>query len=255
MPRLPTSQDRVMVIGATGEGKSVAALWLLSYADFDIMPWIIIDYKREALIADIERSGAIILYDDRRMPNKAFPEPPTDPGLYIVRPDPDQKEEVNNFLLQVWRNGNTGLFCDEAFMIPQKRPFKAYDSLLTQGRSLNCPMIMLYQRPVDMSQYATSQAEYWAVFRIRKKDDVDKANQYIGTAKGPNGELIDVNYRLPRYYWLWYDVSEDDCCVMRPVPPPQAVLGVFRERLRPQQDEIEGNDEQASLPRPTLRLV
>lgn len=254
MARLPTSQDRVMVIGATGEGKSVAALWLLSFADFDLMPWIIIDYKREALIADIEQSGAVLLYDDRKM-KRDFPPPPTEPGLYIVRPDPDQKEEVNNFLLQVWRNGNTGLFCDEAFMIPQKRPFKAYDSLLTQGRSLNCPMIMLYQRPVDMSQYATSQAEYWAVFRIRKKDDVDKANQYVGAAKGPKGELIDVNYRLPRYYWLWYDVSEDDCCVMRPVPPPHEVLAIFRDRLQPEKGEIGNYDNVSTPPRPMLRLI
>ena len=258
MPRLPKTSDRTMVIGATGEGKTVAALYLLSYQPFHDIPYIIIDYKRDALIAEIELMGAEVIYDNRRDEGKDYPEPPTEPGLYIIRPDPDHKEQVDTFLKAIWRNGNTGLFCDEAFMIPQKRPFKAYDALLTQGRSLNCPMIMLYQRPVDMSQYATSQAEFWMVFNLRKPEDIEKAGEYVGEAKGPSGEKVTVKTKLPRYYWLWYDVAEDDCSLMQPVPAPQIVLETFAQRLTPppSDDGLEPAELEAEVKRegPGFRL-
>ena len=233
MARLPGVDARTMVIGRTGEGKTVGGLFLLAYQNWSEMPWVIIDYKRDKLIAMIETAGAKVLYDNRTMEGKPFPPPPVEPGLYIVRPDPDQREEVNSFLFQMWRQGRVGLFCDEAFMIPQKRPFKAYDALLTQGRSLECPMIMLYQRPVDMSQFATSQADFWMVYNLHKPEDIAKANEYVGSTVGSQGETIDVTTKLPRYYWLWYDVSADECAVMQPVPGPADLIGVFRQRLTP----------------------
>ncbi len=262
-PRLPGVSDRTMVIGATGEGKTVGGLYILSYQPFHEMPWVIIDYKRDKLISAIEDAGAEVIFDNRKDEGKEYPEPPTEPGLYIIRPDPDHKEQVNTFLQAIWRNGNTGLFCDEAFMIPQKRPFKAYDNLLTQGRSLNCPMIMLYQRPVDMSQYATSQAEFWMVYNLRKPEDIEKAGEYVGAAKGPAGKSITVKTKLPRYYWLWYDVSEDNCEIMSPVPAPETVLAVFYDRLEPPPEQGTPQLEAPATPllegpkeeRPGFRLI
>jgi hypothetical protein len=251
--RLPTDQDRVMVIGATGEGKTVGALWLLSYAPFHDIPYIIIDYKRDPLIRRLQEEVAVPVIYDNRVDTGAWPTVPVDPGLYIMRPDPEQKEEMNNFLLQIWRQENTGLFCDEAFMIPQKRPYKAFDNLLTSGRSLHIPMIMLYQRPVDMSQYATSQAEYWAVFNLRKPKDIETANEYIGVCRLSDGTRVDASYHLPRYHWLWYDVVHDICTVMRPVPPPDAILEKFRGRLGPQQSALEQVLSEEK-PRPMLRI-
>ena len=245
-----------MVIGATGEGKTVGALWLLSYAPFHRMPYIIIDYKRDEMIQQVEEAGALVLYDNR-IREGPFPLPPTKPGLYIMRPDPDEKDQMNAFLTQVWRNGYTGLFCDEAFMIPQKRPFKAYDNILTSGRSLRIPVIMLYQRPVDMSQYATSQAEYWMAYNLRKPRDIETANEYIGETTGPNGERIDASFRLPRFYWLWYDVVNDDLHVMQPVPQPAKIIEAFRARLIPPAapDETEDETEEEVEPKVRLHLV
>jgi hypothetical protein len=254
MIRLPTDQDRVMVIGATGEGKTVGALWLLSYAPFHRMPYIIIDYKRDSMIQQVQEVGATVLYDNR-IRESAFPSPPTEPGLYIMRPDPEEKEQMNAFLLQVWRNGYTGLFCDEAFIIPQKRPFKAYDNILTSGRSLRIPVIMLYQRPVDMSQYATSQAEYWMAYNLRKPSDIDIANEYIGETEGPNGERIDASFHLPRFYWLWYDVVNDDLHVMRPVPRPEKVIETFRARLIPPEAPKTEEETQEVEPKARFHLV
>jgi len=245
---LPTIQDRTMVIGATGEGKTVGAMWLLSRSPFHEIPYVIIDYKRELMIAQLEEAGASVIYDNRRKAG-SFPSPPVEPGLYIVRPDPDEREEMNAFLSQIWRNGNTGIFCDEAFMIPQKRPFKAFDNILTTGRSLNMPLIMLYQRPVDMSQYATSQAEYWMVFNLRKPSDIEIANQYIGSTV-IYGRKYDAGTHLRPHYWMWYDVHNDGLHLMQPVPPPARIMDVFRQRLRPA-DELE----EPEKTRPRLRLI
>lgn len=263
MNSLPTIEDRVMVIGKTGSGKTVGGLWLLSLSCFHEIPYVIIDYKRDKMIAQLDDLGAVVIYDSRSDDKSLtkWPLPPNEPGLYIIRPDPEDKDEMNAFLMQIWRMGSVGLFCDEAFMIPQKRPFKAYDNLLTQGRSLNIPMIMLYQRPVDMSQYATSQAEYWAIFKLTKYTDIEKANEYITPAIGVDNSRIDAKTRLPRFYWLWYDEIEGVTTVMKPVPNPDAVMNNFRKRLKPppQSEEIPINSMELSEPivkrQAALRLV
>src|ERR1700742_4420676 len=172
---------RILVLGATGEVKTVNAYWQLSRANFHEMPWFILASKGDPLIKRLEAMGVLVIYDARRG-DKKFPEPTTVPGLYIIRPLIEQEEEVNNFLAQVRINGKTGLWIDEGFLIPQKARFSAYNNLLAQGRTLNIPMIMLYQRPFGLSQLVTSQSEFWAVYHLRKPDDMQKVDEYIEPA-------------------------------------------------------------------------
>ncbi len=219
----PSDSDRTIVFGRTGSGKTVGALHHLSGSSFDLKPWIIFDYKGDKLIRGIQDAGAREI-DVRK-------KPPTKPGLYVVRPDVQEPAITNDFLLNVWRQEETGLFFDEGFMVPQNRPYKAFDHIMTQGRSKNIPVIACYQRPAWLSQFATSQADYFRVYHLHKPEDRAKANEYMGEAKGPKGELIGVNYRLPDHYSLWYDVGNDQATVLRPSPPPEAVLGAFEQRL------------------------
>lgn len=248
--------DRILILGATGEGKTANAYWQLSRANFHEMPWYVFDYKRDTTLANLERMGWPVVYDSRKTPGKPFPAPTTRPGLYIMRPEPEQAEEVNDFLASVWRQGNTGLYFDEGYMIPQKQKLGAYNKLLIQGRSLNIPMIMLYQRPVDMSQYVTSQSEFWAVYRLRKPGDFDKVDEYIVPAiingRRYNSSLTDPEgNRLPRYYWLWYDEREGDTKVMQPVPIPAVSTEVFARRLAKTDDR----SALGATQRPTLGVV
>lgn len=226
--RWPTNSDRTFIAGRTGSGKSVFGLWLLSTRNFDEQPWIIFDYKRDPLIRQIEQAGAREI---------ALTRPPTKAGLYIVRPDPDEPAIVNQFLRRVWDNQNTGLFFDEGFMVPQHRPYKAFDGIMTQGRSMNIPVIMLYQRPVTMSQFTASQSDFFGVFHLIKKEDREKVGEYMGELQLSEGRTLDVNSKLPPYWCLWYDVGRDRLDVLRPCPSPQSILETFGTRLEPLQQK------------------
>jgi hypothetical protein len=201
----------------------VGGLWLVSSRSFHVKPWFMFDYKGDNMIADIEDMGAREVRIDKK--------PTTKPGLYIVRPDPSEPRVTNDFLMNVWRNEQTGLYFDEGFMVPQHRPYKGFDAVMTQGRQKQIPVIACYQRPAWLSPFALASAEYLWTYHLLKPEDRAKMNEYIGEAIGPNGEKIDVNYRLPKHYSLYYDVNDDCATVLRPVPHPDVILETFSTRL------------------------
>src|SRR5574337_795407 len=132
--RLPNNQQRLVIVGRTGSGKTRAGLWHLSTRNFN-SPWIIVDYKRDELIA---QSPAVELGLNEKIPKN---------GLYVIRPDPTDEDNsaVENLMMRCWDRGNIGLYFDEGFMVPDE---KALRMILTQGRSLRVPVIMVSQRPV-----------------------------------------------------------------------------------------------------------
>lgn len=223
MVNWPNDENRLLITGRTGSGKTVGGLWQLSFRSWNAIPWYIFDYKGDGMIADIEDCGAREVRVDKKPPTKA--------GLYIVRPDPSEPKVTNEFLMNIWRQEDAGLFFDEGFMVPQHRPYKAFDHIMTQGRSKHIPVIACYQRPAWLSAFALASAEFLWTYHLLKPEDRAKMNEYVGEADGPNGEKIDVNYRLPKHYSLYYDVAEDQATVFRPVPPPDVILETYKSRL------------------------
>jgi len=222
----PQDDNRTLVLGRTGSGKSVFAIWLLSSRSFHSKPWIIFDSKNAAndvLMNGLEDLGVPEIDIKKR--------PPVKPGLYIARPKIEDPVSTNRFLMDCWRQEETGLFFDEGFAIPQHRPFNAFDYIMIQGRSKNVPVIACYQRPRLLSQQLLSNIEFFAVFHLLKPEDRELIDGYVGYAEGPNGEEIDVNYKLPKHFCLWYDVNEDKATVLRPCPGPDAILEIFAARL------------------------
>lgn len=223
--RGPTAQQRTLIIGRTGSGKSQFGIALLSTRNWDEMPWIFIDYKGEDLWEDIREA----------CPNIKSIKPsdnvPTKPGLYHMRPLPKVDDmAVEAFLWKVHKKGHVGLFVDEGYALPQK---DAFDVLLTQGRTLYIPIICLYQRPVWMSRFAVAQADFVAVFAQMDERDLKTSAQFVKAAKGPNNEIISVFTDLPPYYCLWYDVGRSQSTVLRPAPSRQEIIDTFIRRLKP----------------------
>ncbi len=72
----PGDQHRHAIVGQTGSGKTTFGLWMLSRRSFDKMPWIIVDAKRDDIIADIPHQEEIDVGSKI----------PKHPGLYVVRP-------------------------------------------------------------------------------------------------------------------------------------------------------------------------
>jgi len=211
--KLPGPDSRTLVVGKTGSGKTVAATWQLSERDYDVRPWIVIDYKHERLFSLIR--GAEVISVRAKLP--------TEPGVYIVQPRPDEEGEVEAMLWAIWERGNTGLYVDEGYMLPMKGKSPAFQAILTQGRSKQIPVITLSQRPVWISRFAISESDYYQVFWLTDIDDRKTVGRFI-----PDG----VNNRLEEYHSIWYDVKQDRKAVLQPVPSEAKILATFDRRLR-----------------------
>ena len=225
--RGPTDQQRTLILGRTGSGKSQFAIALLSTRNWHEMPWVIIDYKGEDLIADIRKENK-----GRIKEISVHEKPPKKPGLYWMRPVPKVDDEaMEKWLWAAWKQTHIGIFIDEGFALPQRA---AFDAILTQGRTLRVPVICLYQRPAWMSRFAVAQADFFAVFDQNDERDLKTTKAFVKPyVNEATGEEITVYTELPRYYYLWYDVGLGKCHLMSPAPDRQSILSTFKQRLSP----------------------
>lgn len=229
MPNGPTSQQRVIILGRTGTGKSQFAIALLSTRDWHLKPWTIVDYKGEDILLEIMEVCRKLKLPFKEI--KVTDAPPKKPGIYYMHPRPQFDDEaMNAYLYKVWEQGNHGLFIDEGYALPQGRN-DVFDMILTQGRSLHIPVIVLYQRPSWMSRFAVAQSDFRACFALDDERDTKVAASYIKPAKGSNGEIISVNTPLPKYHCLWYDVSEGVTSILSPAPTKDEIIDAFVSRL------------------------
>ena len=205
--RLPNSRQRIAIVGRTGSGKTQAAAWHLSRQAIDKMPWVIFDYKRDDLLNAIPRAEHIGL------------EVPIHPGVYITHPLPSQESQVENYLWKLWQKENVGVFVDEGYMIGDN---PAFNALLTQGRSKRIPMIVLSQRPVWMSRFVFSEADFYQVFHLNDKRDKKTIEAFVPA---------DLSSRLPDYHSHYYDVGRNALHRFSPVPGEGEILQTFADKL------------------------
>jgi len=211
--RLPDSTKRTAVIGSTGSGKTRGGIWLLSSRDWDVRPWVIIDFKHDDFIARIPGLQEIRVTDA----------PPKKPGLYVVRPHPDDQAELDQFMYRCWDQENIGLFFDEGLMVGKNGRSRWMRALLTQGRSKHIPMIILTQKPVWIDTWIMSESDYLWTFRLNRPSDRNTVQEYM---------TAQMNERLAPYHSQWYDVASDTLTVFAPVPRDAAILATFRTRVQ-----------------------
>jgi hypothetical protein len=209
-PRLPSDQNRLAIVGATGTGKTQAAQWHLSHRRYDVMPWIVYNFKADESIDSIPYIREV-----------GLDELPTQPGVYVARPLPDLDDEaVDHQMRAIWKRGNIGVWVDEGYMIsPRNRSFQM---LLTQGRSKNVPMIVLSQRPVWMNRFVFSESEFYQVFRLQHRKDRETMAQIVPA---------DFDNPLPPYHSWYYDAAMNRVSVTRPVPDLSVIHNTFARRL------------------------
>lgn len=213
-PRLPNDKQRLAILGRTGSGKSLAALWHLSNAGFDRKPWLIVDFKTDEHINSIDRAKYI-----------STKETPKNPGIYIVQPHPQDGEALAGMLQRVWEKENIGVWIDEGYMMSESPAVeKRFVSLLTQGRSKRIPMIVLSQRPVWISRFVFSESDFYQIFQLQDKRDVQTIASFIP----PNTYI-----RLPDYHSIYYDVGRNDVSYLAPVPSEDSILEKIDTKLKP----------------------
>src|SRR5262249_979811 len=162
---LPRSDHRTAIMGRTGSGKTALALFLLSHSNFNEKPYYIVDYKGDQHISELNRAREIDLH-----------ELPRQPALYIVRPLPHQQEAMEHWLWRVYSHGNSGLYFDEAYMLPDEGAFPA---ILTQGRSKGINSIVITQRPAWISRFVFSEANQFSAFHLNDRDDRKKLWRFL----------------------------------------------------------------------------
>jgi DNA helicase HerA-like ATPase len=100
----------------------------------------------------------------------------------------------------------------------------AMNAVLTQGRSKRIPMIVLSQRPVFMSRFVFTEADYFQVFNLTDDEDQKRVRSFVPKYKR--------GMELPKYHSIYHDVSEYDTVLLTPVPSRDEILDTFAEKLR-----------------------
>lgn len=210
--RFPSDTDRLVIVGATGSGKTQAELWHLSHRRFDLMPWLVFNFKHDENIDAIP--GAVHI---------PITQLPTGTGLYITHPTRADIREgrLEHLLETIWEKGWIGLGVDEGFMMGHS---DAYRDILIQGRSKHIPMIIGAQRPSWLDSFTFTEANYWQVFRLQWEKDRDKVREFI-----PSEE---IDKKIPEYFSHYYDVNGHELTPLRPVPSLETIHGTFARRLR-----------------------
>jgi hypothetical protein len=218
---LPKISEHAAIIGATGSGKTQHGAWVLSNAPFDRIPYVILNFKTDALLSSIDRAKQI-----------TYADLPKVPGVYILNPEPwsesSGNSELETWLRKVWERGGIGLFVDEAYMMPRD---KAYPAILTQGRSRRVPTINLMQRPVWVPRFVFSEASFFTVFRLSVRDDQKKVEEIL-----PQGSILPV----PEFFSIWYNVKKNVVQYLRPTETADEILDRFEFRLKPRRTVLRG---------------
>jgi hypothetical protein len=174
------------------------------------MPWIILDFKGDELINGIERANHIS-YDDKIGKT----------GIHILHPLPNETEQVENFMWQMWQRERIGIYADEGYMLGNN---PAFEACLTQGRSKNIPMIVLSQRPAWISRFVFSEGDFFQVFHLNDKRDRKAVESFMP----PN-----FGVRLPPFHSHYYDVGRDALYSLSPVPGAQEILDAIDAKISP----------------------
>jgi len=191
----------------------------LSNANLKSKPWYLFDYKLDEHLARIQHAQNLGVHE--RLPTK--------PGLYHIKPELKADDDnVELMLRKIWRRGDSGIYFDEGYSVPQGPWKNSFRTLMTQGRSLNIGVITLTQRPVWIDRFAISEADFYAVFHLNQKSDRKTVEELLPDDYGSPFET-----RLPDYHCRWYDVGRDWLCELSPAPSPEISIAKIDSKLKP----------------------
>lgn len=225
MLRFPDDTQRHAIVGTTGSGKTTFGTWCLSRRNYNRMPWIIIDAKRDPMIADIPGLEEIDITSKPPRGGKRGR------GLYVTRPTPGDFDDglCTAFLYRVWENEDTGLFIDEGYA------FKQFDrglrTVYTQGRSKHIPAISLSQKPSWVSPFLFSESEFKSVFYLDQPADIDRAMAWL-PARDPNTGA-EVRPDLLEDHFSYWCHRRKEFALLAPCPPEAEIMDEFdRKRVK-----------------------
>lgn len=219
--QLPDDTQRHLVIGRTGSGKSQFATHTLSMRSITDMPWVLCNFKDDEILNALPS----IELDTMKLPKKMLP------GLYMVRPDVDDWDGMEQLMKDMWSRTHMGLYIDEALPISSPR-HPAFRRILTQGRSRRVPVIAATQRPVDLDRYAFSESEFMNVFAMSDDREAEKIKDMTGIELNMS-ILPSLPDELPYSYSI--DRIRRKVTMTPPAPQFDEIVDAFHRRLHKSQ--------------------
>lgn len=209
------SNDRILVVGKTGSGKSYLVRNVL-FPAFE-RP-IFFDWKRREYrhMNNVPKARTLSGVEDWLSGKADVP----DDSHGLVYVPKEQTDDVFNELCRVcYEAGNNQLIVDETKGIYSRvgnaslLPF--HDRLMVEGRDLGVGITHVTQRPKRVPMECVSEAEHIFAFRLNLKDDRDRLKEVMGEAAF---RLKD----LQKYHYLYMaeDWNEPKACKPVELPNP-----------------------------------
>jgi len=185
---LPRIDERMMIIGMTGSGKTYFAEKILRWRKYVV----VYDLKGE-----LNWEGYRIITDFNELKQAEEPKLIFKPPLSFIN-DPD---EVNSFFHWVYERRNTTLYVDEVMTCCFKGQICFWLlAIVTRGRELGISFIGATQRPKQIPLSLLSEAERWATFRLNIRGDAERIEHTFGI----EAESIQA---LPKRYFYYGSID------------------------------------------------
>lgn len=207
---------RTVIVGRTGTGKTVSGLFLLSRYDLEDDPWILFNFKNDRHLNSLRNVREI---DWDFVPSKK------DHGLFMLRPHPancrGKGSKMEEYLYKLWERTRIGLFVDEMLVVGEN---DAMNLILTQGRSLEMPVIGCTQRPVGITRWSFSEAQFIQCFDLNDDRDIETVESFTP---------LDWAEEKPlgKHQSWWYDIAENEMVRWNPVPNMTETRAVLDAKL------------------------
>lgn len=192
MPRIKlTSNERVLISGKTGSGKTYLAHYITrpikrlmvldgkgTLSDWNLEPW------------DSGSSRAMLRGEPVR--------------IRVVPPlSVDVMDFWNETIIQAYHAGNMLIYIDELYAVspPNQKPPDALWAAYTRGRELGLGVWASTQRPVWIPLFALSEADHFFMFRLQLNEDRQRMSAFMGT---------EVMQSISDRHGFYYASSEAD---------------------------------------------
>lgn len=186
------ANDRVMIVGITGSGKSVLLRHLLKI------------YK--------EQGVKFVLYDSQHQHGDlASIENPEDKNVVYQPEIVDSVEEFEKICSLVWKRRNVVLAIEnlDFYSTPQKPQSPSFKKLIHLGRMKGIGLLMTTRRIADVHKSPCSQVKHWFIFRTFLPNDVKYLRQFVG-------KTADDAMTLDPYQFIYWSFGKVQIC--QPIP-------------------------------------
>lgn len=205
----PRRSGRGIIIGKTGSGKTMVALYLLKGAPSD--PLYLFDTKNDGTLDKYFDPETTVSVTAAGVDSSEAMEAKT----ILVRPTGEEMADhssVDFALDKIYTIGNRVVYLDEASQISpsQHRLGPGLINLLSRGRSRGITVLSGSQRPAQISRLFFTESEQFYIFQLGDLRDRKRVYEFV-----PDEIVLRA---LPKHEFIYYDHDLEKAIRFKPAP-------------------------------------